>query len=90
MNPPLRSKKEQHNLLGVLDRVDVIASDHAPHASREKAVPFEGPPSGLPGVETMYPAVIVIGKEKRITLASLIDKICHRPCYSWHTFRGIG
>lgn len=37
-------------------------------------------PSGLPGVETMIPLLLSLVKEKRITLASLIDKICHRPC----------
>ncbi|HVP93889.1 MAG TPA: dihydroorotase [Methanoregulaceae archaeon] len=80
VNPPLRSKKEQHRLLGLLDRVDVIASDHAPHTAREKAVPFGKAPSGLPGVETMIPLLLAQVKEKQMSIASLIEKTSHRPC----------
>ena len=80
VNPPLRSKKEQHGLLGAWDQVDVIASDHAPHTRKDKAVPFAEAPSGLPGVETMIPVLLAYVKEKKMDLAQLIEKICNRPC----------
>jgi dihydroorotase len=80
VNPPLRSKKEQHGLLGAWDLVDVIASDHAPHTSLEKAVPFPEAPSGLPGVETMIPVLLAYVKENKMDLVQMIDKICNRPC----------
>ncbi len=80
VNPPLRSRKEQHGLLGAWDQVDVIASDHAPHTSLEKAVPFADAPSGMPGVETMIPMLLAYVKEKKMDLGPLIEKTCIRPC----------
>jgi dihydroorotase len=80
VNPPLRSKKEQHELLGMWETIDVIASDHAPHTSREKSVPFSEAPSGVPGVETMIPLLLAFVRAKRTDPASLIEKTCIRPC----------
>jgi dihydroorotase len=80
VNPPLRSKREQHDLLGAWDKVDVIASDHAPHTSVEKAVPFAEAPSGMPGVETMIPVLLAYVREKKMDLGKLIEKTCTRPC----------
>jgi dihydroorotase len=54
MNPPLREKADQEALLaGLADgTIEVLASDHAPHASYEKEVEFADAPFGIVGLET--------------------------------------
>lgn len=79
VNPPLRSEQERKNLWGVWDRIDIIASDHAPHTSGEKQVPFEKAPSGIPGVETMVPLLLAAVLEKKIPLADVIRKTSQAP-----------
>jgi len=79
MNPPLRDEKTRHDLWSCWDRIDIIASDHAPHTSDEKALPFQAAPSGVPGVETMMPLLMAAVRERRITLASVMEKTSWRP-----------
>jgi dihydroorotase len=59
MNPPLRSEADRQALLaGLLDgTIDCVATDHAPHASEEKEVPFEGAAMGVTGLETAFAAL---------------------------------
>jgi dihydroorotase len=54
MNPPLREKADQNALLAGLadDTIEILASDHAPHASYEKEVEFADAPFGIVGLET--------------------------------------
>ena len=54
MNPPLREKSDQDALLEGLadDTIEILASDHAPHASYEKEVEFADAPFGIVGLET--------------------------------------
>ena len=47
VNPPVRSEKEREKIWTVWDRIDVIASDHAPHTTAEKGLPFPDAPSGV-------------------------------------------
>lgn len=79
MNPPLRSEKERKELWTAWDRIDIIASDHAPHTREEKAVPFPAAPSGVPGVETMVPLLLARVMEKKIPLADVIAKTVGNP-----------
>jgi dihydroorotase len=79
VNPPIRSEREREQLWGVWDRIDVIASDHAPHTLREKDVPFDEAPSGIPGVETMLPLLVARVREGRISRVSLMEKTSWRP-----------
>ena len=54
MNPPLRSARDREALRGALRDgvITVIASDHAPHAPSEKALPYGDAPPGVIGLET--------------------------------------
>ena len=54
MNPPLREKSDQDALREGLadDTIEILASDHAPHASYEKEVEFADAPFGIVGLET--------------------------------------
>jgi len=59
MNPPLRSERDRRALVEALKTglIDCIATDHAPHASHEKEVPFEQAPMGTTGLETAFAAL---------------------------------
>lgn len=60
VNPPLRTAEDQEALIeGLVDgTIDVIATDHAPHAREEKEVEYAYAPFGLIGLETMVPLVV--------------------------------
>ncbi|MDD1702084.1 MAG: amidohydrolase family protein [Methanoregula sp.] len=79
VNPPVRSEKERKDLWTRWDRIDMIASDHAPHTQGEKGLPFPRAPSGVPGVETMVPLLMAEVLAKRISLPGLIQKTAAAP-----------
>jgi dihydroorotase len=79
VNPPLRSGHEQRELFSRWNRIDVIASDHAPHTKEEKQEEFSRAPSGLPGVETMVPLLLAAVLEKKIPLPDVIAKTSINP-----------
>jgi dihydroorotase len=67
MNPPLREKSDQDALLAGLadDTIEILASDHAPHASYEKEVEFAEAPFGIVGLETelgIFAKVLIEGR----------------------------
>lgn len=59
MNPPLRSEQDRQALIEALRSgvIDIIATDHAPHAVHEKEVPFELAAMGVTGLETAFPVI---------------------------------
>lgn len=59
MNPPLRSDADRQTLIEGLrsGSIDCIATDHAPHATEEKEVPFEQAAMGVIGLETAFSAI---------------------------------
>ena len=79
VNPPLRTEQERKELWTRWQRIDVIASDHAPHTLAEKQVPFPEAPPGIPGVETMVPLLLAAVMEKRISLNDVITKTSTTP-----------
>lgn len=79
VNPPLRLESERATVWGQWDRIDVIASDHAPHTVAEKEQVFGSAPSGMPGVETMVPLLLAQVLKGRISKASLIEKTVNAP-----------
>ena len=79
VNPPLRSDQMRRELLLRWNRIDVVASDHAPHTSLEKKLPFSDAPSGVPGVETTLPLLLAAVLEKRFSLPDVIAKTSSNP-----------
>jgi dihydroorotase len=79
VNPPLRSEKERKNLWARWNRIDVIASDHAPHTREEKAQDFSTAPSGIPGVETLLPLLLARVIDGKIPLQSVVEKTSYTP-----------
>ncbi|WP_292367499.1 dihydroorotase [Methanoregula sp. UBA64] len=79
VNPPVRSERERKALFACWDRIDLIASDHAPHTPADKAQEFSSAPSGVPGVETMVPLLLAEVLEKRLALPDVIKKTSTAP-----------
>lgn len=82
MNPPLRTQADVDAILeGLKDgTVDVIATDHAPHALDEKAVEFDQAPFGITGLETAVGlAISRLVKTGLISLSDLIEKFAVAP-----------
>jgi len=66
VNPPLRDTADQQALWQALadGTIDIVSSDHAPHAPAEKAA--ANPPSGIPGIERMWPLMALAAETGRI------------------------
>ena len=81
VNPPLRTSLDQEALWEALlsGEIDIIESDHAPHTIDEKEVDFSEAPSGVPGVETMYPVMLYVFLMKGYPLERLVSALCSRP-----------
>ncbi|EEJ72885.1 dihydroorotase [Lactobacillus ultunensis] len=83
MNPPLRSKEDQAALLvGLLDgTVDLIATDHAPHAKNEKQGGMKGAAFGITGSETAFSTLYTkfVKNEKVLTLEQLLSLMSDKP-----------
>jgi len=82
MNPPLRAESDRQALIAALKSglIDCVATDHAPHASEEKDVPFEEAPFGCIGLETAFSVLygeLVAGKE--LELATLVTRMSAAP-----------
>ncbi|KAF1080198.1 MAG: Dihydroorotase [Candidatus Rifleibacterium amylolyticum] len=67
VNPPLRDAVDQKALWQALadGTIDIVSSDHAPHAPAEKA--STNPPSGIPGIERMWPLMALAAETGRIS-----------------------
>ena len=61
------------------DRLDVIATDHAPHTLEEKQQPYTKAPSGGPLVQHALLALVEKVKEGVWTMEKLVEKACHNP-----------
>lgn len=88
MNPPLRTEKDRLAIIyGLKDgTIDLIATDHAPHSSEEKAVlPIYKAPSGIIGLETSLSLGITsLVKTGHLTLLELLKKMTCNPAELYH------
>ncbi len=81
MNPPVRSHEHRAALWKALDEglFDVFGSDHAPHTREEKDQPYPKSPSGMPGVETILPALLTFAAQGRISYEKIVQMFCWTP-----------
>ena len=82
MNPPLRGKEHYDRLWTAIKNniVDVLGSDHAPHLKANKEKEYPDSPSGMPGVQTIFPVMIDHVNNGKLTLNQLINLMCENPC----------
>ena len=80
-NPAVKTKKDRDAILAaVIDgRIDVIATDHAPHTLAEKDQTYFKAPSGGPLVQHALLALLDLFHEEKITLEKIVEKACHAP-----------
>ncbi|MDO9260450.1 MAG: dihydroorotase [Flavobacteriaceae bacterium] len=80
-NPAIKTKKDKEGLWNALldDRIDVIASDHAPHTLAEKNQPYTKAPSGGPLVQHALPAMLAMVHQQKISIEKMVEKMCHNP-----------
>ncbi|MBN1663203.1 MAG: dihydroorotase [Deltaproteobacteria bacterium] len=81
VNPPLRTKEDVAAVKEGLrdDTIDVIASDHAPHAATDKEVEFDLASSGMVGLETSLALSLSLVSDGVLTLPQLIQKMSAWP-----------
>ena len=82
MNPPLRTKEHYDRLWVAIKNniVDVLGSDHAPHLKENKDKEYPNSPSGMPGVQTIFPVMLDHVNNEKLTLQQLINLMCENPC----------
>ncbi|WP_457617024.1 dihydroorotase [Lutibacter sp.] len=80
-NPAIKTSKDREGLWKALldDRIDVIATDHAPHTKEEKEQVYTKAPSGGPLVQHALPAMLKMYREEKISLEKVVEKMCHNP-----------
>ena len=80
-NPAVKNTEDREALWAALndDRIDVLATDHAPHTLEEKQNPYTKAPSGGPLVQHALLALLTAAKQGKITLEKLVEKACHNP-----------
>jgi dihydroorotase len=80
-NPAVKSEKDQEGLWKALldDRIDVIATDHAPHTKEEKEQVYTKAPSGGPLVQHALPAMLKAYRQEKISIEKIVEKMCHNP-----------
>tara|TARA_B110000967_G_C18901977_1_gene576539 strand:+ start:10353 stop:11696 length:1344 start_codon:yes stop_codon:yes gene_type:complete len=80
-NPAVKSAADKKGLWEALldDRIDVIATDHAPHTFEEKQQIYTKAPSGGPLVQHGLPAMLTAVKSGKISLEKIVEKMCHNP-----------
>ena len=85
MNPSLKSPADRAALWrGLHDgRVQIIATDHAPHTLEEKAAPYPASPSGVPAVEVVLPLMLDQVNRGECTLQDLARWMSDRPARIW-------
>jgi dihydroorotase len=80
-NPAVKTAKDRDQLLKALldDRIDVIATDHAPHTLKEKNNPYTSAPSGGPLVQHALVALLEMHHQGKISIEKIVEKACHNP-----------
>jgi dihydroorotase len=80
-NPAVKTAQDRDALWEALldDRIDVVATDHAPHTLEEKDNVYAKAPSGGPLVQHALPAMLEKHLEGKISLETMVQKMCHNP-----------
>lgn len=80
-NPAIKSASDRDAIIQALAerRIDVLATDHAPHTLDEKQQPYEIAPSGLPLVQFALQAALERVHDGQLTLERVVEAVCHAP-----------
>jgi len=80
-NPAIKTAKDRDAIFQAVldDKIDVIATDHAPHTIEEKKNKYFNAPSGGPLVQHSLVAMMEFVKQGKITIERVVEKMCHNP-----------
>jgi dihydroorotase len=80
-NPAIKTASDQNAVFNALldDRIDVIATDHAPHTIEEKNNKYFQAPSGGPLVQHSLVAMLEFYHKKKISIEKIVQKMSHNP-----------
>jgi dihydroorotase len=80
-NPAIKSAKDRAALIAALNegRIDIIATDHAPHTISEKSASYFKAPAGLPLVQHAMLILFDLVAEGQISIELLVDRVSHAP-----------
>ena len=80
-NPAVKTQEDKDALWKALldDRIDVIATDHAPHTLEEKINPYMTCPSGGPLVQHAVVAMFEAHHQGKVSVEKIVEKMCHNP-----------
>lgn len=81
VNPPLRSREDVISLHQAIREgiIDILVTDHAPHAAQEKEVPFAQAANGISGLDTALSLVWTLIEDKKLSLNQLLKLSCYNP-----------
>lgn len=84
-NPAIKSREHRDALLPALldNRLDVVATDHAPHTRAEKDQPYLQAPAGLPLVQHALNIMLGFYHAGQISLERIVEKMCHAPAIAF-------
>lgn len=80
-NPAVKTSQDRAQLWEALldDRIDVIATDHAPHTLEEKSQQYLQAPSGGPLVQHSLLVLLDFAKKGKLSVEKVVEKMCHNP-----------
>jgi dihydroorotase len=80
-NPAVKMESDRLGIWDALldDRIDIIATDHAPHTLAEKRQPYLQAPSGGPLVQHFLPAMLEFVRQEKVSVEWLVKRMCHNP-----------
>ena len=85
-NPAIKDASHQEALFPALldNRLDIIATDHAPHTWAEKQNTYFKAPSGVPLVQHSLNVMLEFYQKGKISLERIVEKMCHAPAECFH------
>ncbi|MCK9451734.1 MAG: dihydroorotase [Bacteroidales bacterium] len=88
-NPAVKTENDRLKLWEALldGRLDVVATDHAPHTLEEKSRPYFEAPSGGPMVQHLLLGMLEMSKKGMIPLETMVEKMCHNPAILFRIHR---
>ncbi len=80
-NPAIKAAEHRDALLPALldDRLDIVATDHAPHTWEEKSQPYLNAPSGVPLLQHTLNVMLEFYHKGKISIEKIAEKMCHAP-----------
>ena len=81
INPAIKKDSDRKMLFQALldNKIDIIATDHAPHTLEEKSNPYFSSPSGAPMIQHSLVVMLEFWKKGLISIEKIVEKMCHNP-----------